>query len=105
MISGEMILNFVILTVLVTHAGIAWTLLQTPGNLLDWLPQHIQRVRNPYVRDLLSCSKCVSGQAAFWNAVWIMWLANAWQWSGVAIMWVLMVIVLTDQLNRRYGYA
>lgn len=101
----EVIIKGIIVTVLVCHTGIAWQLLLMPGKILDRLAPKIERIKILFIKDLLSCVSCVSGQVALWNAVWIMWRLNAWQWFGVAIMWVLMVIVLTDQLNRRYGYA
>lgn len=101
----DTVLQFAVLTLLIAHTGIGLTLLQTPGNLLDWLPQHIAKIKNSYIVDLLSCCKCLAGQLAFWNSLWIMYWYNAWQWTGVLAMWVLLVIVLTDQLNRRYGYV
>ena len=101
----ETVIQFAVLTLLISHAGIGWTLLQTPGNLLDWVPQHIAKIKNSYIVDLLSCCKCIAGQLALWNGMWIMYWADCWQWTGVVLMWVMMCIVLTDQFNRRYGYA
>lgn len=101
----ELAIKFIILTLLVCHTGIAWQLMLMPGKILDRLAPKIERIKILFIRDLLSCVSCISGQFAFWNAIWIMYWTGKWEWAGVACMWVMMVIVLTDQLNRKYGYS
>lgn len=98
------LVNLLIITILVSHTGIAFTLLMRPGNILDWLAVRIERIRNEYLRQLLTCSKCLSGQVALWT---LLGYAVLIDWKGLILgwMWVLLVIVLTDQLGRRYGYS
>lgn len=79
-----------------------------PGNLLDWLPKHIQRIKNPYIRDLFSCMKCVSGQVALWSFVGLMVHMGAWHWFFTplaGILWICWIIVVTDQVSKLEGYG
>lgn len=101
----DVILYIVLLTILVSHVGIAWGLLMMPGNLFDWVPGKIQRIKNPYLRDLLTCSKCISGQAALWVIVGAMIYQIDFILLVFGLFWIMLVIVVTDQLNKRYGYG
>lgn len=100
---------FLLLTILVSHTGIAYVgILLTPGNMLDWLPKHIQTIKNPYLQDLLTCSKCISGQFALWTFVALSFhyqTFNPILSPMLCIAWISWVIVVTDQLMKRYGYA
>lgn len=103
----EGVVLFVVGIILVAHIGIAWILLCMPGNLFDWFPVKVlQRIRNPYIYDLLSCAKCVSGQAALWS-----WVVACFylplpvpMMIVCGLVWICSVIVFTDQMVKRYGY-
>ena len=100
---------FLITTLLISHTGIAFAgLLQSPGNLLDWLPSRIQKIKNPYLRDLLSCMKCVSGQVALWSFVAVSIVEGIFHpvySPGLCILWICWIIVVTDQLGKWEGYG
>lgn len=104
-----LLIVFIVATLLVSHTGIAWAgILTTPGNLFDWVPAKLQRIKNEYVQDLLSCSKCISGQFAFWTFIGLSVYYDRFHWffsAFVLIAWVSWVIVVTDQLFKRYGYS
>lgn len=99
------IIYFLILTIMVAHTGIALVgVMQAPGNILDWFPKWAEQKLPVYIADLVTCGKCISGQVALWT--WIIGMivvGPSSTWWGFT--WVASVIVLTDQLMRRYGYA
>lgn len=99
----------VIATVLVSSTGLALVgVLQMPGNMLDWLPSKIEKIKNPYLRDLFSCTKCVSGQCALWSYVAVVAYSDAFHWFFsplCGILWICWIIVVTDQAGKRLGYS
>ena len=105
----NLLLMWVATTIVTAHIGIAYGLLLRPGNLLDRLAPRIEKIKWTVLRDLLSCVKCVSGQAALWLYVWYCLRFHVKQEADiliiVGILWISSVIVVTDQLNRRYGYS
>src|SRR5688500_19809085 len=61
----EIILIFILATLLITHIGITWSgILLQPGNIFDFLPPKIEKIKSPYIQNLLECPKCISGQFA-----------------------------------------
>lgn len=105
----DYLILFLMATILVAHTGIAYAgVLQSPGNLLDWIPGRVQKIKNSYLRDLLTCMKCVSGQVALWSFVIVSIEAGIWHpvYSILAgILWICWVIVVTDQLGKWEGYG
>lgn len=105
----EALILFIIATLVTSHVGIAYaSVLTRPGNLLDWLPGKIDKIKNPYLKDLLMCCKCISGQFALWTFVAVSIYSGSFHWffSPVAcIMWICWIVVFTDQANRLEGYA
>lgn len=102
----EIVIVLIVGIVLVAHVGIAWNLMCMPGNLFDWVPVKVQKIKNPYLKDLLQCAKCISGQYALWTWVAICFFADlpVIAMIGGGIVWISAVIVVTDQGMRRYGY-
>lgn len=99
---------FVFVTIMVAHTGIAWSLLLSPGSILDWLSPKIHRIRNPYIKDLLTCMKCVSGQVSLWLYVGGCFYLRLSDWPVLivgGVLWVSWIIVVTDQLAKKEGYA
>jgi len=104
-----MTLAWIILLLLMSsHIGIAWNILLSPGNILDWLNGYIDRIKYEYLKDLLTCAKCVSGQFGLWSYVFVCiryHFVDIDNMILIGVLWVSSVIVVTDQLMRRYGYA
>jgi hypothetical protein len=104
----DYVLLFIVATLLVAHTGITWSgILLQPGNIFDFLPPKIERIKSPYIQNLLECPKCISGQFALWTYVTLSIHFEVFHWffSIIAgIMWVCWVIAVTDQLHRLYGY-
>lgn len=100
---------FILATILISSTGLAFAgILQMPGNMLDWLPQHIKKIKNPYVRDLFFCTKCVSGQCALWSYIALVAYSGTFHWffsPVIGIAWICWIIVVTDQAGKRLGYS
>ena len=104
----DIILFFLLATLLIAHIGITWSgILLQPGNLFDFLPARIERIKSPYIQNLLECPKCISGQFALWTYVAACIHFDIFHWFFtivIGIAWVSWVIAVTDQLHRLYGY-
>ena len=104
----EIILIFLLASLLVSHIGITWSgILLQPGNLFDFLPPKIEKIKSAYIQNLLECPKCVSGQFALWIyvAVSIQFGIFHWFFSIVlGIAWVSWIIALTANLHKAYGF-
>lgn len=104
----DIILIFFLATILIAHVGITWSgILLQEGNIFDFLPAKIEKIKSPYIQNLLECPKCISGQFALWTyvAFCIHFDIFHWFFSIVfGIAWVCWVIAVTDQLHRLYGY-
>lgn len=100
---------FILIVLAISHTGIAWAgCLITPGNLLDWLPSRINKIKNTYIQDLLKCPKCISGQCALWVFIAVSFHVEQFHWffsPAIGLIFISVVIVVTDQLFRRYGYG
>lgn len=105
----EWILIAVLITLATAHIGIAWTLMTSVGNLMDWTKPLIAKIKSSYIQDLLTCAKCVSGQAGLWLSVFVWFYfrpaIDPIGYGMGVLVWLCTVIVLTDQLNQKYGYA
>lgn len=104
----DAILFILTITLAVCHTGIAFILMQMPGNILNFIKGPIDGLHNEPLKELLQCQKCVSGQVALWiviafaivqpfGVVWYLWIFGG-------LLWIPSVIVLTDQLSAKYGY-
>jgi len=104
----DIFLIFFLATLLVTHTGITWSgILLQPGNLLDFLPAKIERIKSSYLQNLLECPKCISGQFALWTYVGTSIYFGVFHWFFsiiVGIAWVCWNIAVTAQLYKIYGY-
>jgi hypothetical protein len=104
----ELIFLFLIITLLIAHIGITWSgILLQPGNLFDFLPPKIEKIKSPHLQNLLECPKCISGQFALWTFVGASIHTGIFHWFFsivFGIAWVCLVIAVTDQLHRLYGY-
>lgn len=100
---------FIIATILTSSTGLAFAgILQNPGNMLDWLPGRIEKIKNPYIRDLFSCTKCISGQYALWSYIGVVAYSGMFHWffsPACGVLWICWIIVVTDQAGKRLGYA
>ena len=106
--SLDILIIFIIATLLIAHTGITWSgILLQEGNLFDFLPPRIEKIPSPYIQNLLECPKCISGQFALWTYVGVSVYFDVFHWffSIVAgIAWVSWVIGITAWLYRLYGY-
>lgn len=104
----EIILIFFLATLLISHIGITWSgILLQDGNLLDFLPPKIEKIKNRYIQNLLECHKCISGQFALWTYVGASIHFGIFHWFFsivLGIAWVCWVIAITTQLYKIYGY-
>ena len=104
----DIVLFFLLATILIAHTGITWSgILLQPGNLFDFLPPKIEKIKSPYLQNLLECPKCISGQFALWTYVGASIHFDVFHWFFsivFGIAWVSWVIAVTDQLHRAYGY-
>lgn len=104
----DIVLIFILATLLVTHTGITWSgILLQPGNLLDFLPPRIEKIKSPYLQNLLECPKCISGQFALWTYVGVSIHFGIFHWFfsiAFGIAWVCWNIAVTAQLFKHYGY-
>lgn len=96
-------------TLLISSTGVAYAgILTRPGNLLDWLPAKVEKIKYPYIRDLFSCGKCISGQVALWSFIGVIVYFELYHWFFTplaAIIWVSWIITVTDQAMTRLGYS
>ena len=104
----DIVLFFFLATILSAHTGIAWSgILLQPGNLLDFLPAKIEKIKSPYLQNLLECPKCMSGQFSLWTYVGFCIYFGIFHWFFsivFGIAWVCWVIAVTSQLYKIYGY-
>lgn len=104
----EITLIIIVASWLCAHTGITWSgILLQPGNIFDFLPPKIEKIKSPYIQNLLECPKCISGQFSLWTYVAVSVYFGIFHWFFsiiVGIAWVCWVIALTDQLHKRYGY-
>ncbi|HUR30134.1 MAG TPA: hypothetical protein VMZ69_01810 [Saprospiraceae bacterium] len=104
----EIILIFFLATLLISHIGVTWSgILLQEGNIFDFLPPKIEKIKSPYIQNLLECPKCISGQFALWTYVGTSIHFGIFHWFFsivLGIAWVCWIIAVTDQLHRLYGY-
>ena len=104
----DIILIFFLFTLLIAHTGITWSgILLQEGNIFDFLPPMIEKIKSPYIQNLLECPKCISGQFALWTYVGASIHFGIFHWFFsivLGIAWVSWVIAVTDQLHKLYGY-
>lgn len=104
----DIVLIFFLASILCAHTGITWSgILLQPGNLLDFLPSRIERIKSPYLQNLLECPKCISGQFTLWTYVALCIHFQVFHWFfsiAFGIAWVCWIIALTSQLHKMYGF-
>jgi hypothetical protein len=107
----ETLIVFIIATLLSSHVGIAWSgVLLAKGNLLDWLPKHIEKIRPKKLQNLFECPKCISGEFALWTyvAIGIHYdIVYEYNWFLViafGIAWVFWIIAMTAWFYKIYKY-
>jgi len=104
----EIILIFILATLLRTHIGITWSgILLQPGNIFDFLPPKIEKIKSPHIQNLLESPKCISGKFALLTYVAVSIHFNIFHWFFsivLGIAWVSWVIAITAWLHRLYGY-
>lgn len=104
----DIVLLFLLATVLIAHIGITWSgILLQPGNIFDFLPARIERIKSPHLQNLLECPKCISGQFALLTYIVASFQFGIFHWFFSIVFgigWTLWVIAVTDQLHRLYGY-
>lgn len=101
-------LIFIVATLLTSHIGVAWSgILLQPGNIFDFLPKHIEKIKPKKLQNLFECPKCVSGEFALWSYVALSIHLNVFHWFFsivIGIAWTCWIIAMTAFFYKLYKY-
>lgn len=99
---------FIIATLIISHVGVAWSgVLLSEGNIFDWLPKYIEKIKPKKLQNLLECPKCVSGQFALWTYVGVSIHYDVFHWFFsimFGIAWVCWIVAITAWFYKLYDY-
>src|SRR5688572_25257755 len=105
------IVIFIVATLLCSHVGVAWSgILLQKGNIFDFLPPLIEKIKPKKLQNLFECPKCVSGEFALWTYVAIafhydlVYEFNLLLVITFGIAWVCWVIAMTALFYKLYKY-
>lgn len=104
----DALIIFIIATLLSSHVGVAWSgILLAKGNLFDFLPKYIEKIKPKKLQNLFECPKCISGEFALWTYVALSIRYDIFHWFfsiAFGIAWVCWIIAMTAWFYKLYKY-